>query len=176
MALQAETDELELKLSVAKSDRAAAVANLQGEIASLQSRLSRANKAAKEAQEQARAAEARLAQAVTAAEAAAGASRGEEASLRQRLLAAEALAQQQAQQLEALRGEAVQAEQVGAGCLGQPGKHCCRKWRAASRRRSLRAVRQLSANQHRPPPPCCRSATRRSWPGIGWRRARWWRS
>ena len=116
-ALQADKDELELKLAVAKSDRAAAVANLQGEVASLQSRLSRANKAAKEAQEQARAAEACLAEAASAA----GASRDEETGLRQRLQAAEALAQQQAQQLEALRSEAAQAEQVGAAWVVLPG-------------------------------------------------------
>lgn len=116
-ALQAEKDELELKLAVAKSDRAAAVANLQGEVASLQSRLSRANKAAKEAQEQARSAEARLAEVASSAEAAAGASRDEEAGLRQRLQAAEALAAQQAQQLEALHGKAALAEQVGAASL-----------------------------------------------------------
>ena len=133
-ALQAEKDELELKLAVAKSDRAAAVANLQGEVASLQSRLSRANKAAKEAQEQARAAEARLAEAASAAEAAAGVSRDEEVGLRQRLQAAEALTQQQAQQLEVLHGKVAltqqqaqqlevlhgkvaQAQQVGAASL-----------------------------------------------------------
>lgn len=170
-ALQAEKDELELKLAVAKSDRAAAVANLQGDVASLQSRLSRANKAAKEAQEQARAAEARLAEATSAAASAAGASRDEEAGLRQRLQAAEALAQQQAQQLEALRDDAAQAEQVGAAWVVLPGwlraRPSCHLWAGPLCLHRCTQLRTMLL-----PLLPCRSATRRSWPESGRRTPR----